>query len=101
MEQTTVNWSDCLEYAKVSDIGMRRANNQDACVVMLASDLAHRAAEVREDATASYTHRVTLQCPQEIVLRALNHPVLMGELWRASGYTPVYQITALDNPTDT
>ena len=41
MEQTTVNWSDCLEYAKVSDIGMRRANNQDACVVMLASDLTH------------------------------------------------------------
>ena len=65
-----------------------------------ASDQAHRAADVREDATALYTHRVTLQCPQEIVLRALNHPVLMGELWRASGYTPVYQITALDNPTD-
>ncbi len=66
----------------------------------LASTLAHRAAEAREDATASYTHRVTLQCPQEIVLRVLNHPVLMAELWRASGYTPVYQITALDSPTD-
>src|SRR5215471_2444484 len=32
------NWSDLLEFASLSDVGMRRANNQDAHVEVLAPD---------------------------------------------------------------
>jgi len=39
MPQDQVNWNKSLQHAAVSDIGMRRANNQDSCSVVLASDV--------------------------------------------------------------
>jgi PPM family protein phosphatase len=36
-----VNWGDCLEYIALSDVGMRRANNQDAHAEVLAPDAEH------------------------------------------------------------
>lgn len=33
-----MNWDDCLQHAEVSDIGLRRATNQDAYAVVLAGD---------------------------------------------------------------
>ena len=38
MSPTPFDWNRCLEYAALSDVGMRRANNQDAFNVALASD---------------------------------------------------------------
>lgn len=37
MMEPAANWKDCLEYAAVTDIGQRRANNQDSHAVVLAS----------------------------------------------------------------
>jgi len=37
--EAAVNWDECLQYAAISDIGMRRATNQDAHAVVLASDM--------------------------------------------------------------
>lgn len=34
-----MSWEDCLQYAALSDVGMRRANNQDSFAVMLAPDV--------------------------------------------------------------
>ncbi len=34
-----LNWSDCLTHVELSDVGMRRANNQDSLAVLLASDV--------------------------------------------------------------
>ncbi len=39
MSQQSVNWNQCLQHAAVTDVGMRRSNNQDAFAVVLASDL--------------------------------------------------------------
>ncbi len=36
--QAALNWSDCLEFVALSDVGMRRANNQDAHAEVLAPD---------------------------------------------------------------
>lgn len=36
MEQNPVNWDTSLEHAALSDVGLRRANNQDAMAVALA-----------------------------------------------------------------
>jgi len=36
MDQKTVNWDHCLQHAALSDVGLRRANNQDAMAVLLA-----------------------------------------------------------------
>ncbi len=36
--QAAANWSDCLEYVALTDVGMRRANNQDAHAEVLAPD---------------------------------------------------------------
>jgi len=36
MDEHAASWDDCLEYASLSDIGLRRANNQDSMAVMLA-----------------------------------------------------------------
>lgn len=33
-----VDWSSCLQHAALSDVGMRRSNNQDSSAVVLASD---------------------------------------------------------------
>ncbi|HEV2971420.1 MAG TPA: PP2C family serine/threonine-protein phosphatase [Pirellulales bacterium] len=38
MEQT-LNWSDCLAHVEMTDVGMRRANNQDSFAVLMASDV--------------------------------------------------------------
>ena len=40
MDQPTSIWSKCLDYATLSDLGLRRANNQDACAVVLAGNQA-------------------------------------------------------------
>ena len=40
MDQAAGIWSHCLEYAALSDIGLRRANNQDSYKVALAGDQA-------------------------------------------------------------
>ncbi len=36
MDQRASNWDDCLQHAALSDVGLRRANNQDAMAVVLA-----------------------------------------------------------------
>jgi len=38
MPDHPVNWSNFLEHAALSDVGLRRSNNQDSYVVMLAAD---------------------------------------------------------------
>jgi PPM family protein phosphatase len=38
MDQPASIWSNCLDYAILSDVGLRRANNQDACAVVLAGN---------------------------------------------------------------
>jgi PPM family protein phosphatase len=40
MDQAAEIWSHCLEFAALSDIGLRRANNQDSCKVALAGNQA-------------------------------------------------------------
>jgi len=37
MGETTASWEHCLEHAAASDIGLRRANNQDSMTVALAN----------------------------------------------------------------
>jgi len=36
MDQKTAYWDHCLQHAAISDVGLRRANNQDAVAVLLA-----------------------------------------------------------------
>ncbi|NQU23044.1 MAG: serine/threonine-protein phosphatase [Candidatus Nealsonbacteria bacterium] len=36
MSQQTTNWDHCLQHAAISDVGLRRANNQDSMAVVLA-----------------------------------------------------------------
>jgi len=36
MDQSTVTWDHCLQHAALSDVGLRRANNQDSMAVVLA-----------------------------------------------------------------
>jgi protein phosphatase len=38
MTSSTANWSNLLSHAAVSDVGMRRANNQDSFAVVMADD---------------------------------------------------------------
>ena len=38
MASTSFDWNQCLEYAALTDVGMRRANNQDSYNVALAGD---------------------------------------------------------------
>ena len=40
MDQSAGIWRSCLEVAALSDIGLRRANNQDSYTVALAGDQA-------------------------------------------------------------
>lgn len=40
MHQSADLWAECLQYATASDVGLRRANNQDSFNVALASDQA-------------------------------------------------------------
>ena len=37
MSQQAANWDHCLEHAELSDVGLRRANNQDSLAVVIAS----------------------------------------------------------------
>jgi serine/threonine protein phosphatase PrpC len=39
MGSTSYDWNQCLEYAALTDVGMRRANNQDSLNVALAGDV--------------------------------------------------------------
>jgi len=39
MAQKTFNWDQCLQHAAISDVGMRRANNQDSYAEMLAGNV--------------------------------------------------------------
>lgn len=73
--KSDVNWDECLQHAAVSDIGMRRATNQDSYAVVLASGMeawrqsghlfvvadgmgAHAAGELASEmAVAGITHR--------------------------------------------
>ena len=36
MDSSTCNWDHCLDHAAISDVGLRRANNQDSYAVVLA-----------------------------------------------------------------
>ncbi len=36
MSEQASNWDDCLEYSALTDVGLRRANNQDSMAVVLA-----------------------------------------------------------------
>lgn len=38
MSNQTVNWDDCIEVVSITDVGMRRSNNQDSHVVLIAED---------------------------------------------------------------
>ena len=38
MDYNSSNWDHCLDFAALSDVGMRRANNQDSMAVTLAAD---------------------------------------------------------------
>src|SRR5262245_44496467 len=38
MVDTPANWKNFIEYATLSDIGLRRSNNQDSFAVVLAGD---------------------------------------------------------------
>ena len=38
MENESASWGECMQYAAISDVGMRRQNNQDSMNVMLAGD---------------------------------------------------------------
>jgi protein phosphatase len=37
MDEHAVKWDHCLEYASLTDVGLRRANNQDSMAIVLAS----------------------------------------------------------------
>jgi len=39
MPLENVNWDQCLQHAEISDVGMRRSNNQDSYAVAIAGDL--------------------------------------------------------------
>jgi protein phosphatase len=38
MQEHSGNWDNCLEYIEITDLGLRRANNQDSLACRLASD---------------------------------------------------------------
>ena len=38
MGDQQINWNQCLDHAALSDIGMRRSNNQDSYAVTIATD---------------------------------------------------------------
>ena len=38
MQPNSEIWSHCIEYASISDVGLRRSNNQDSMIVALASN---------------------------------------------------------------
>lgn len=40
MDSSASTWSRCLEHAVLSDVGLRRANNQDSCAAVLAGSQA-------------------------------------------------------------
>ena len=41
MSESLINWDDFLQVASLSDVGMRRSNNQDNLCVSMASSLEH------------------------------------------------------------
>lgn len=99
MDLSQTIWSRCLEYAAVSDVGQRRANNQDSYAAILAGDQtdfeqrghffmvadgmgAHAAGELASKMAADVVSLVyrkrTDQAPPEAVLAAIlnaNHQI--------------------------
>lgn len=88
-----MNWENCLQYAAVSDVGMRRSNNQDSHAVVLASDMsawkrkghlflvadgmgAHAAGELASkictDSIPHHYHKFTGLSPAEALERAFH-----------------------------
>ena len=63
-----------------------------------AQDRVSRAAQVRQEASISYTGRYTIACPASLVREALSRPALMGALWASYGYAPAYRVEALAKP---
>lgn len=68
--------------------------------VAVADTLVERLVKAREGATASYRRSIRVECSQEIVERALDHPAFMGALWTAWGFSPKYRVTGLERRTD-
>ena len=94
MAGQSIDWNECLQFAALSDVGMRRANNQDAHAEVLASDLetwndrghlfivadgmgAHAAGELASkmavDTVAHTYHKEKGQSPPEAVQHAMRH----------------------------
>ena len=89
MNQQTTNWDHCLQHAAISDVGLRRANNQDSMAVVLAGTAeifrkqghlfivadgmgAHAAGELAsqlatETITQTYSKLLNLSPPQAIL----------------------------------
>ena len=38
MPNETQSWEDCLQVTSITDVGMRRSNNQDSHVILMAED---------------------------------------------------------------
>jgi protein phosphatase len=90
--ESNANWDHCLEYAAVSDLGLRRANNQDSKAVVIASSQekwlqrghlfmvadgmgAHAAGELASKLATDFVplayHKITDQSPPEALLAAV------------------------------
>jgi hypothetical protein len=59
-------------------------------------DRAATAAQVRKDAAITFTGNYAVNCPRELVQKALDHPALLGALWASYGYAPTYKVTELE-----
>jgi protein phosphatase len=92
MSLESSNWDDCLEVTSISDIGMRRANNQDSYTVLLAEGVdawkhrghlfvvadgmgAHAAGELASklaaEGVAHHYYKNSQVSPPEAILRAV------------------------------
>ena len=65
-----------------------------------AQTLVERVVKVREGATASYERDLRIACPVDIVEKALDHPAVMGAVWKVFGFTPEYRVSALERASD-
>ncbi len=92
MDQPAALWSRCLEYASLTDVGLRRSNNQDSYAVALAGsqeDFDHRghlflvadgmgahaagelASKIATDLIPLAYHKLVEQSPPEAILSAV------------------------------
>lgn len=63
-----------------------------------AGERAAAVAQVRQDAAITFVGDYLVRCPQELVQKALDHPVLMGALWANYRYAPKYEVSGLAEP---